>query len=293
MPMQMRVGMHRSREAERYTGRVKRADVPVADVPRSPTRRALLGALCALPAAMLAPAAFGMLPRQLTLAYPPEVESALAPPFSAIELTLRLAETALQRAGIQPIREAYPWLRALERVRRGESDAFVTVPTPAREAYARFCRRPVLRDEPCVWFAKASPQADRLRRISSLADLSRFRGAMYRGSNWTSSVLGGLQPITLPSADAVIQMVAAGRADFFLDGRAVALSRLHGLDLLADFEAKPLAVDLPYAFHLGISRRRPDAEAIVGAVDEALADLDASGYLDAARQRFVERFTAR
>lgn len=252
-------------------------------------RRALLGALVS---AVAAPPllASGFLPRELSITHAAEIESSVTAPFSAVELNTRLAEAVFRRAGITPRREVFPWPRAQDRVKRGESDAFVTVPTPSRRAYALFCHQPVLSDVPCVWFSRRSPRADRLRRVTALEELASFRAVMYRGSGWTQSVLTGVQPMVATTTDAMMRIVAAGRGDFFLDGRIVTLPRLYALGLLDEFEARPLRVDLPYAFHIGVSRARQDADAVVAAFDSATLQLEEVGALEDMRQAFIQRF---
>lgn len=273
-----------------YTAGAMGAETDSRDVLPDLPRRRCLAAFCALPALALPMRLAAALPTSLHLVNPVDIEPMAAPAFSAVELTVQLAEAVIQRAGMQPIRVVLPWQRGQAYLRDGGADCVCTIATPEREHYLHFVQRPLLRDEACLWFHRRSPHVEQMRRMAGLADRGALRPIMYRGSGWTAALLGNQQPIVAPTAEAMIRMVAAGRADFFLDGHVVAMSRLHRVGMLADFECRPLPVSLPFAFRMGISRRHPDMDAVAAVLDAASANLEAEGYFSAEKARFIARF---
>ncbi|MBF0551155.1 MAG: transporter substrate-binding domain-containing protein [Deltaproteobacteria bacterium] len=122
-------------------------------------------------------------------------------------------EAVHKRMGVPVAQQGYPWARAQLLVEKGAADAFVTVPTPERKAYAQFGQEPVLRTDFKI-FAKAGGSRTReLEKVSSIPELKPFKLTDYLGNGWSKENLKGLNVHWLAAMDYIFPYLYEERAD--------------------------------------------------------------------------------
>jgi polar amino acid transport system substrate-binding protein len=147
---------------------------------------------------------------------------------------------------------AYPWERAQHMVEDGEADGFITIATPAREAYVTCGRATVLRAPVHPIVRRDHPRMAELRGAKSLEDLKQFEIASYRGNGWAKQHLEGYNVYYAADFAAHIRGLAQGRADLGIVSTAAGPYYVSKLGLGGQLEMLPLVLDtLEYVLCLG------------------------------------------
>lgn len=158
-----------------------------------------------------------------------------------------------RRLGLRVAHAAYPWARAQEQVRRGEADAFVSVPTAERLQYT-VATRGWLTQGRLVMLARADdPERERLAGIRQTADLAGIPVGTYLGNDWAKSVLADVAVHAAPSRYAALQMLAAGRIRLLVDAEGSARAAVRAAGLERSIVELPHALDSSET-HLCIGR---------------------------------------
>lgn len=148
----------------------------------------------------------------------------------------------------------------------------------------------LLRSAPVIqageWQVGLFTTADRgdVLAVRTLAELRRLKAAAPRGwiEDWRAlSAIGFAQLLDVQASDSVFHMIQAGRADVTLRAFSPApdLGSLPGSAPVRILPVRGFKVALPAARHFAVSRRHPDAEAIVRQLDAGLNRLRAQGAI--------------
>jgi polar amino acid transport system substrate-binding protein len=169
-------------------------------------------------------------------------------------------------AGMAPRIEAYPWQRAQANVSDGSADGFCTLATSARMSYAKFSKHPIYVNQIGLIYERGNRSVENVKSATEMRDLVH---ASYLGNGYSKEFLSHHPVFYGPSVDQALRMVAAGRADVFLESRAIAMHRIHSLGLGADLNFRTVDFIEPSPFCIGLRRSLPDCDAILDVLDQA------------------------
>lgn len=186
-----------------------------------------------------------------------------------------VAVTALRQAGHAAEVRFMPWARALSLGQQGEVDGVLCIwKSPAREQDFLFsdplvtsrimlCRRP-------------GPGPE---RFTGFADLPRATVGVVRGYALPPSLAGAGAPTREVTSDLQgLRMLMAGRFDFMLMDERVAQQLMADHGELQGIRCLEPALQTPEQF-MALSRKVPDAAAIIDAFNQALRQMAARGEL--------------
>lgn len=176
-----------------------------------------------------------------------------------------IATQALGRMGIQAVWEAFPWSRCQARVRLGESDAMITVPTAERLTYCVTHNDPFYLKKLNIFTYSGHPSLDDIEAIESVDDIKRLGLTVvtYHGNGWndTHILARGIKVYEAPLIKSTWRMLASRRGDIAIEwpGAAWPMIRDGGVSAQiiqteAHLEAMP--------FHLLIGRDSSYADRI-------------------------------
>ncbi len=132
-----------------------------------------------------------------------------------------LNEALQQRMGIKILHHQYPWKRAQLLVKDGEADGFTTVPTPERREFTNISNEPVIIVNVTMFTQKGSTKIKKIQAVKKIPDLKDFQLLDYLGNGWAKKNLAGLNVIWAPGMDSVLNMLAMGRGDIFVQNSLV------------------------------------------------------------------------
>lgn len=208
--------------------------------------------------------------------YPPFVDARQ----SGGGLAVQLVQRVVARMGGSLTLETAPWRRGYEETLRGRFDAtFPYVKTPERERDFLYSD-PLFTVRPVVFMP-----AERRFAYTGPADLQGRRlcvGLGYAPPEVLQRMIeaGRLERVTAPSIAACPGLLAAGRADFFVQdlriGTAI-IARVGLTQTILPVSEPPFATS---EIHFIVPRRRPDAAALIARFNAALAQLRTSGEYD-------------
>ena len=188
-----------------------------------------------------------------------------------------LVSEAFRLAGVQVAYDFYPWARAEALVKNGAvAGSVVWATTPERRRFALFSD-PVIVDEEVVFHLRMRPM-----NPQNAADLRGLRTSIpagYRLGVWEQPIQSGLihSDTTLDARSGMAQLLA-GYIDFFPMARTVGeytLRREFSAPERARVAVAPKVWDR-VEYRLMLSRKAPDAEALLARFNQGLARLKAS-----------------
>lgn len=217
-------------------------------------------------------------PRTLRLAcapLPPHVLPAGDPLGDGLDVDM--AREAVRRSGgweLQLVR--LPWKRALQALADGEADLVPAVRvTPERRQYLAFTR-PFGDTVRHAIYARA----DLEKRVRTLNDLATLRVAVATGFAFPPALQAALPSRTERGTDLeqVLRIVAAGRADVAVVNELTARWLLARVPWGRDLRREPYVHDSGERTQMGVSLRHVQAQALVPALNRALAAMDREGW---------------
>lgn len=178
----------------------------------------------------------------------------------------------------------YPWARAQEMVRRGQADAYITIPTTERMDYMKFTSAPLIvldrgllvthRDHPLRRQIEAIDHYDALREVSI---------ATYIGDGW-AQLLWKDWPNVQWARDlgASVRLLARRQVALLVQARELVQHQARKLDTADVFVYRKVDFipDATNAFHFGVRRSFPEADAVVAAFEREQERLREGGFLD-------------
>ncbi|WP_120497216.1 ABC transporter substrate-binding protein [Kiloniella sp. EL199] len=112
--------------------------------------------------------------------------------------------------------DGYPWSRAQVKVKKGLSDAFVTIPIPERLEYTTCSTEPVFSGDIIIYTYVNHPQRDAILNIKSAQDLMKFVLVDYRGNGWIKSKLPDARVVWTDTLEQTYKLLANKRADIIV-----------------------------------------------------------------------------
>lgn len=195
-------------------------------------------------------------------------------------LAVQLVRRVVSQMGGSLTLETAPWRRAYEETLRGRFDgSFPYVKTAERERDVLYSD-PLFSVRPVVFMP-----ADRRFAYGGPADLQGRRACTalgYAVPDVLQAMIeaGRVEKVTAPSAAACPGLLAAGRADVFIQDLRIGSALIAKVGLMRAIVAvsdPPLSVS---EIHFIVARSRPDAAALIARFNAALAQVRASGEYD-------------
>ena len=183
------------------------------------------------------------------------------------------------RMGIEPVFTLFPWARAQSLVEVGKQDAFCTVITADRLAYAVASRETVVTLPNRLFVRADNALLAQLRNVTDVASLRAVNPRIlgYIGNEWAQRTFAGMRLDNSNDFDNAVRKLVAGHGDVLIDDAYSvrgALAKIPGgsqvLMLEHDF--------VQTSYHLMIGKQSPHAS-IMPAFDVQLATFKAEpGY---------------
>jgi polar amino acid transport system substrate-binding protein len=190
-----------------------------------------------------------------------------------------LTEAIQTRMKIQVSHKGYPWERAQQMVKRGEADAFITLPTPERRSYTEVSSETVLLVTFTLFVKSDSPKTESLKKVKTVADLKGFRIGSYIGSGWGKKNLinAGMDVDLAGTMDLCLKKLIGGRFDVFTDVSQSVRYRIRELDLKDKIVELPNIIDSG-EFQLCVGKKSPFVN-ILPKYDEIVREMRNDGTL--------------
>lgn len=177
-----------------------------------------------------------------------------------------------------------PWARAQEMVRQGLADAFITLPIPERREYMHFTETPLLvLDRGVLVTHRDHPQRAAIEAVSDFDGLKAFSIATYIGDGWARRLWADWPNVRWArDLGASVRMLASQHVALQVQARELVQHQARKLETPVPFvyRAVDFVPDATNAFHFGIRRDFPDAEALVAAFGREQEALRAAGMFD-------------
>lgn len=175
-----------------------------------------------------------------------------------------IINNAFRRMHVPLKYDVYPWKRAQLLVQTKQADALITIPTPERLGYLIASQEPVFVMKYKIFTQRDNPNIDKIRAITSLADLKNFKIIDYIGDGWAEQNLAQYDVAWSPNLTSVCKMLAAHRGDVFLQDEtmvryAIQKIRTHNKGVSENYD-HIIAIDAPVSdinFHLLVRRDSP------------------------------------
>ena len=196
-----------------------------------------------------------------------------------------IVREAYRRAGFETEVTFLPWKRALETTRRGHYDGLIGAYwTPDRSKDFVFSNVVATNEEVFIKLKKTALASH------DAADLNKYTVGALDGAAQSDALIGlGYNVTQISSYSGLLALLEAKRVQMILAGRAFISYELSktaaGKDLLGrlTFMEPPFKT---YKLHTVITRTRSDADPIVKAFNDALAEMHADGSYKAILDRF-------
>lgn len=186
-------------------------------------------------------------------------------------------ELLVKRLGLTVEHEGFPWARAQQRVKDGQSDAFVTVPTDERKAYTVPTQEWVAQGRLTMFVRADEPRRAQLEKIKAIAELKGFNVGTYLGNSWVKSKFTDVEVNYVTTRDSALKMLQAGRLQVMVDAANPTRAALRLAGMEKDIIELPPVLDVSEA-HLCIGKQSP-LLAYAKDIDAALRKMKADGSL--------------
>lgn len=186
-------------------------------------------------------------------------------------------ELLVKRMGLGIEHEGFPWARAQQRVKEGQSDAFVTVPTDERMAYTVPTQEWVTQGRLAMFVRVDEPRRAQLEKIKAIAELKGFNVGTYLGNSWVKSKFTDVEVNYVTNRDSALKMLQAGRLQVMVDAASPTRAAVRIAGMEKEIVELPPVLDVSEA-HLCIGKQSP-LLAHVKDIDATLRKMKADGSL--------------
>ena len=195
-----------------------------------------------------------------------------------------IEEAIHTRMGIPVSHKGYPWMRAQMIVKNGKADAFVTVPTPERQAYTVVNSEPVDQITFTIFTRKNGSKIEALKKVRKIKALEEFIIGHYLGSGWAKQKLKGMKVEWIPNVSQTLKKLALGRVDVFVDASKGVYFNIKKLGLQDQIIEIPNVLDSA-PFHLCIRKNSPFIK-ILSQFDEIVKEMRKDGTFEKIYNRY-------
>ncbi len=193
-------------------------------------------------------------------------------------------EVIQKQMGIAVSHQGYQWEKAQEKVRNGEADAFITVPTQQRREYTQISTEPFIVGPVTLFTSKANPKIEFLKKVHKLSDLKQFKLVDYSGNGWAKKSFSGFNVDWYDKVDDVLFQLVKSREDVFVHSSQVANYTIKELGLRNQLIEIPIVLEsIDFNLCIGINSQYIG---IIEKVDKILREMRADRRL----QKLYEKY---
>lgn len=175
----------------------------------------------------------------------------------------------------------YPWKRAQMMVKNGVHDAFITIPTPERLAYAEPSKETFIFMTKKMFTGSNNPRLDELRKVQKIEDLKGFSLLGYAGDGWGKEKIekeAGLKLFMVSSIPSILRMLSLNRGDAFIASPYIVNYELKNLVLSKNVIELPATIE-KVAYKLFVEKESAFREQLPN-IDKILAEIKADGTME-------------
>jgi polar amino acid transport system substrate-binding protein len=200
-------------------------------------------------------------------------------------ILIDIIDVAIQKQmGIHVSHKGYQWARAQKKVRNGEADAFITVPTPARREYTKINTEPFIVGQVTIFTSKDNAKMEELKKITKLSDLKDFELLDYLGNGWAKKNFPDFNVEWYAKIDDVLLKLAEEQGDVFVHSSQVANYMINKLGLKEQLVEIPIVLE-SIDFNICIRKDSPYIN-IITELDEIIRKTRADGSLQEIYDRY-------
>ncbi len=180
--------------------------------------------------------------------------------------------------------KGYLWAEAQQKVRNGEADAFISVPTPERREYTQISVEPLIIGSVTLFTANKNPRMEELKKVRKISDLVGFDLLDYTGNGWAKKTFYDFNVEWYAKVDDVLLQLAKGEGDIFVHSSQVANYTINTLGLQGKIIEIPVVLE-SIDFNLCIRKDSPYVNSLAK-IDAIIRKMRADGSL----QKIYERY---
>ena len=191
-----------------------------------------------------------------------------------------LHEALAVRMGLEVEHYSYPWNRVQLNVQQGSQDAFITVPTSERLAYAVSSRETAFVVEMRAFAASASPHYRALLKLRHIAEFAEYRVCDIYGNGWAKRLYDGnrIKVAWFRNSQIVMEQLQHGNCDLSMGATEVGLQLIRDLGMQEKLAVLPEVFD-SMRFTLMINKHSPYV-AFLPAFDRTIREMRESGVIE-------------
>jgi polar amino acid transport system substrate-binding protein len=178
-------------------------------------------------------------------------------------LFIEITEKIFDDLGYEVIFEQYPWMRAQQKVKEGDADFTVSIPTAERLEYAFKSDEPILQMYFNIYTYADHPKLYEISKIKTVQDIIslKLKPVTNLGNGWHKENIeeAGVTTFYVPNDENLVQFLALKRADIMIDAPIF----MNHLAKKYNLESKIVKTDVlfgPINFHLLVSKNSKYAD---------------------------------
>ena len=194
------------------------------------------------------------------------------------------------RLGLELRHNGAPWKRAQRLVQQGSLDAFVTLPTESRLAFAKSSNSTVYSLEMLAIVKRGSRAETELTKRPAVESVSKLRVCDILGNGWAEQFYARnkVKFRTAKNVETCLRMIARGRMDVMIQPAAVAASQIKKAGLSDQIVVLPKAYDA-MRFTLLLSKSFANADQLLSRFDALIFSMRQDGSYDELISRLRNR----
>ena len=203
-----------------------------------------------------------------------------------------LDELLNKKMGIPIRHKVYPWARAQLLVRNGESDAFLTIPSPKRRTYTEITKLPLYESNFILCTGATNPHIEELRDIKSLEELKRrnhLRHVMILGGGWHERNLIGVKYLKkVTNSTQILRMLELNREDVYIEQVALIDYQIKLLKLEDKIIKIPNVMEVA-KWHLCVGKKSSFV-GVIPKLNQLIAEMKKKGDIDRIQRRILKKY---
>ncbi|WP_397600640.1 substrate-binding periplasmic protein [Silvanigrella sp.] len=201
-----------------------------------------------------------------------------------IDITRHILEKKMH---YKVISEAFPWERAQEYVKKGESDSHITLITEERKKFLIFNHTPIFKTQAVILYSINNPRKNEIEKIESKNDLKKFKINDYIGNKFSKDnfpISEGFEFEYSSNLEILLKKLDKNRGDiaFVTFSNFTSLAgKKENKENLKSIKVKLIEfIDSKNYFYLALRKDYPNSQIILDEFDTELIKLKKSGEIN-------------